>query len=53
MGQAIRTFDQAVWKYYLLEYSVDDALKVIESGVGFLREAVDWASANGIRAESR
>ena len=49
MGRAIRTFNRAVWAYYPTEDSVDEALKVIETGVGFLQAATDWASARGIR----
>ena len=52
MGHAIRAFNQAVWKYYPLENSVHDALKVIETGVSFLQTVADWVSANGIRSES-
>ena len=52
IGQAIRFFHQAVWKYYPLENSVNDALKVIETGVGFLQAVANWASVNGIRSET-
>ena len=49
MGQAIQAFNRAVWAYYPLETSIDDALKVIKTGVGFLQAVADWASASGFR----
>jgi len=49
MGRAIRAFNRAVSTYYPSETSIDDALKVIETGVGFLHAVTDWASAKGIR----
>ena len=48
MGQAIDAFNRAVWAYYPSETSVDDALQVIQTGVGFLQAATDWASVRGI-----
>lgn len=44
LGQAIRTFNQAVWRYYPLERSLADALQVIKTGVDFLQAVKDWAS---------
>ncbi len=43
-GQTIRDFYQAVLAYYPAEASIEQALKVIESGLAFLREAASWAS---------
>lgn len=43
LGQTIRTFNQAVWRYYPLETSLADALEVIKTGVDFLQAVKDWA----------
>jgi len=47
LGQAIRRFYRAVHVYYPAEDSVEDALLVIESGVGFLKAAKAWWEKTG------
>lgn len=44
LGQTMRAFNQAVWRYYPLETSIADALQVIQSGVDFLQAAKAWAA---------
>ena len=44
LGRTIRAFNQAVWRYYPLETSLADALKVIQTGVDFLQAVKDGAS---------
>lgn len=44
IGQTIRDFYQAVLAYYPAEAPIEQALKVIESGLAFLREAASWVS---------
>ena len=48
IGRAMDAFNQAVWAYYPSETGVDDALQVIQTGVGFLHAVREWASAGGI-----
>lgn len=45
LGQAIRTYDQAVRAYYPTERAVADGLKVLESGTAFLLAAKRWWDA--------
>ncbi|MCE7986682.1 MAG: hypothetical protein DYG89_36375 [Caldilinea sp. CFX5] len=44
LGRTIRTFNQAVWRYYPLETSLADAFQVIQTGVDFLQAVKDWAT---------
>jgi hypothetical protein len=52
LGRTIRAFNQAVWRYYPLETSLEDALKVIQTGVDFLQDVKGWASEFNHYSES-
>jgi hypothetical protein len=47
LGRAIRRFYRAVRIYYPAEDSVEDALSIIQSGVGFLKAAKTWREKIG------
>jgi len=42
LHEAIQAFYRALWAYYPQEDSLEDALSVIQAGVGFLRAAESW-----------
>ena len=42
LHEAIQAFYRAVWAYYPEEDSLEDALAVIQAGVGFLQAAEGW-----------
>ena len=42
LHHTIRAFYRAVWAYYPNEDSLEDALSVMQAGVGFLRAAETW-----------
>jgi hypothetical protein len=42
LHQAIQAFHNAVWAYYPEEDSLDYALTLIQTGLGFLQAAADW-----------
>lgn len=47
LHNAIQNFYQAVWTYYPTEDSLEDALAVIKSGLGFLQAASTWWNETG------